>query len=892
MSLTAGSRLSHYEIAALIGAGGMGEVYEARDPRLNRTVAIKVLQEHMSSQPEARVRFEREARMIAALNHPHICTLHDIGRHEQIDFLVMELVEGETLAARLVRGPLPVHDALQHAIEIAGALDQAHRHGVTHRDLKPGNVMLTKSGVKLLDFGLAKLRQPQNASSLSAVVTQADITVEGETLGTLQYMAPEQLEGHEADARTDIFAFGTMLHEMITGRKAFDGPSRMSLMRSIMSDTPPPVSTLQPVAPRALDRLIATCLAKDPDDRWQSARDVGRELTWILEGGSASSGDVSGGGKGNATGRRNGIPVSAAASLALLAVATAAVAVWTLKPVAGVAPSPVARLAVTLPAGERIGDLSRQSLALSPDGTSLAYIGEHDGTRQIFVRALDSLDGRSISGTEGAIAPFFSPDGRWIGFFSTGNLRKVPTTGGAVECVADAASSMGGTWAADDTIYFAPFNTSGLWKVSASGGPSTPVTTLDRSKAEVSHRWPQVLPGGKAVVFTVWTGPGSDERHLHLQMLGSGERRVLVPGASTGRYVPSGHILYSRGDALFAVPFDLARLQVSGPAVALPERALDDEGAQFSVSGSGLLAYVPADPARLERRVVWVDATGNITPLGLPTRAYTDPVLSPDGRYVAFTTLGAIEAIWIYDITRHTLAAFTSTSAGSSQAPIWKPDGTRILYRGTRNGFRNLFWKVVDGGSDEERLTTSESLQTPTSWSADGKYVAFVDTVVGTGPDLAVLQMEGREPQAFLKTGSVETGPRFAPDGKWMAYSSDESGTSEVYVRAFPGPGRKLQVSTDGGSQPVWSRNGQTLYYRNGDKMLSVRMATQPALTAEHPRTLFEGRYLGTDTGGAGYDVSSDGRFLMIQAIRPEAPTVQINIVVNWFEDLKRRLAS
>jgi serine/threonine-protein kinase len=576
----------------------------------------------------------------------------------------------------------------------------------------------------------------------------------------------------------------------------------------------------------------------------------------------------------------------------LLAVAAAAAAVWTLKPVAGVAPSPVARLAVTLPAGERIGDLSRQSIALSPDGASIAYIGEHDGTRQIFVRALDSLDARSVSGTEGAIAPFFSPDGRWIGFFSTGKLRKVATTGGAVQSVADAASSMGGTWAADDTIYFAPLNTSGLWKVSASGGPSTSVTLLDRSKGEVSHRWPQVLPGGKAVIFTVWTGPGSDERHLHLQMLGSGERRVLVPGASTGRYVASGHILYSRADALFAVPFDLAQLQVTGPAVALPERALDDEGAQFSVSGSGLLAYVPADPARLERRLVWVDATGTITPLGLPTRAYTDPMLSPDGRYVAFTTLGAIEAIWIYDLTRHTLAALTSTSAGSSQAPIWKPDGTRILYRGTRNGFRNLFWKVVDGGGEEERLTTSESLQTPTSWSADGKYVAFVDTVVGTGPDLAVMQMERRETQVFLKTGSVETGPRFAPDGNWVAYSSDESGTSEVYVRAFPGPGGKLQVSTDGGSQPVWSRNGQTLYYRNRDKMLSVRMAIQPALTAEHPRTLFEGRYLGTDTGGAGYDVSSDGRFLMIQAIQAEAPAVQINIVLNWFEDLKRRVAA
>jgi Tol biopolymer transport system component/tRNA A-37 threonylcarbamoyl transferase component Bud32 len=891
MSLTAGTRLGHYEIVALIGAGGMGEVYEARDPRLNRNVAIKVLLDHISSQPEARVRFEREAQMIAGLNHPHISTLHDVGRHEQVDFLVMELVEGETLAARLVQGPLPVHVALQYAIDIAGALDHAHRHGLTHRDLKPGNVMLTKRGVKLLDFGLAKFRQPQDVR-LSALVTQAAVTVRGEILGTLQYMAPEQLEGHEADARTDIFAFGTILHEMITGRKAFDGPSRMSLMRSIMSDTPLPVSTLRPMAPRGLDRLIATCLEKDPDDRWQSARDIWRELKWILESGSATMGEISDGSRVDAVRPRRGVPVGAVASLVLVTVVAVAAAVWTLKPVAPGAPLAVARLAMTLPPGDRIGDLARPSLTVSPDGSSLAYIGQHGGTTQLFVRAIDGSEARPIAGTDRAIAPFFSPDGRWIGFFSTGRLKKVPATGGAVENVCDAASSMGGTWAADNTIYFAPFNTSALWKVSASGGASTPVTTLNRSKGEVSHRWPQVLPGGEAIIFTVWTGPGSDERHLHLQMLGSGERRVLVQGASTGRYVSSGHLLYARDDALFAMLFDLAHLQVTGPAVPMLERALDDEGAYFSVSASGLLAYLPVGPHRFERRLVWVDASGNVDALPLSPRAYTDPVLSPDGRYVAFTLLGAIEAIWIYDLTRHTLAALTPTSAGSSQSPTWTPDGTRILYRGTRTGFRNLFWKLVDGAGEEERLTTSENLQTPTSWSPDGKYLAFVETAVGTGPDMAVLQIDRREPHVFLKTGSVETGPRFAPDGHWMAYSSDESGASEVYVRPFPGPGGKLQVSTDGGSEPVWSRNGQELYYRSGDKMLSVHMVTHPVLAAGRPRTLFEGRYMRTDTGGAGYDVSSDGRFLMVQPVEPEEPPAQINIVLDWFEALRRRIAS
>ena len=545
MPLTAGTRLGHYEIVALIGAGGMGEVYEARDPRLNRSVAIKVIPAHLSSYPEARARFEREARTIAALNHPHISTLHDVGRHEQIDFLVMELVNGETLAARLQHGPLRIPEALRYAIEIADALDQAHRHGVTHRDLKPANVMLTRSGVKLLDFGLAKLSAPE-----SAQVTQLDVTAAGEVLGTLQYMAPEQLEGQETDARTDIFAFGTLLHEMITGKKAFDGPSRMSLMRSIMSDTPPPVSTLQPVAPRTLDRLIATCLAKEPDDRWQSARDIARELTWVLESSSATAIDVSPAARVQTSNQRKGISITRAAVLVLAAVAAAAAATWALKPVASVPPSPVVRLAMPLPPGDLIGDPYRPSIALSPDGTLIAYIGLHGGATQIFIRAVDSLETRAIPGTEQAVAPFFSPDGQSIGFFSTGKLKRVPTTGGAVQSVCEAASNEGGTWAADDTIYFAPTNTSGLWKVSAAGGSPTAVTALDRSKGEVSHRWPQVLPGGAAVIFTVWTGPGSDERHLHLHARLRRTSRTRAGGEHGPVRLLRTHRLFQRRRAL------------------------------------------------------------------------------------------------------------------------------------------------------------------------------------------------------------------------------------------------------------------------------------------------------------------------------------------------------
>jgi Tol biopolymer transport system component len=889
MPLAPGTRLGPYEVISAIGAGGMGEVYEARDPRLNRTVAIKILLDHISENPEARARFEREAQLIAGLSHPHISTLHDIGRHEGTDYLVMELLEGETLAQRLERGPIPLDQALQHAIEIADALDQAHRHGVTHRDLKPSNVMITRSGVKLLDFGLAKLRQSGRPSGLSNAATQSreDVTSEGTILGTLQYMAPEQLEGREADARTDIFAFGSLLHEMVTGQRAFEGKSRMSLMGAILRDMPPPASTIQRVCPPALDRLIATCLAKEPDDRWQSARDVRRELKWIADSRPASSGAMRRDASARTTWFTAGVSMRAAAAVALVAAVLAGAAIWTIRPVARAVPRAVARASVALPPGDQIGDATRVSVALSPDGAVLAYVGLRDGMTRLYVRAIDSLEARAIPGTENATGPFFSSDGRWIGLFAQGKLKKVPASGGAVQILCDAASGEGGTWSADDTIYFAPFNTSGIWKVSAGGGMPQPVTTLTRSTGEVSHRWPQVLPGGKALLFTAWTGPGFDERHLQLQMLDTGERRILVPGASGGRYVASGHLLYSRDDALMVVPFDLARLQVSGSAVPLPERALDDEGPHFSVSDSGILAYVPASARRFERRLVWVDAAGNVEPLPIPSRAYTDPTISPDGRSVAFTTLGAVETIGIYDFARHTLSALTATTAGSSQAPVWAPDGSRLAYRGTRAGFRNLFWKAVDGSAEEVRLTTSENLQTPTSWS-NANQLAFSDVSVATGYDIWVLPMAGGQPQAVLKTTAIEANPTFSRDGRWLAYVSTESGTSEVYVRPFPGPGQRLQVSTDGGFEPVWSRNGRELFYRRGDVMMASAITTDPALTAGLPRTLFKGLYMNTDTGGAGYDVAADGRFLMVQPVEAPQPATSINLVLNWFDELRR----
>jgi serine/threonine-protein kinase len=887
MPLTPGTRLGPYEVISAIGAGGMGEVYQARDPRLNRTVAIKVLLDHISDHPEARARFEREAQVIAGLSHPHISTLHDIGRHEGTDYLVMELLEGETLAQRLERGPIPVDQALQHAIEIADALDQAHRHGVTHRDLKPSNVMLTRSGVKLLDFGLAKLRQPRIPTGVSQAATQPreDVTSEGTVLGTLQYMAPEQLEGSEADARTDIFAFGSVLHEMVTGQRAFAGKSRMSLMGSILRDMPPPASTIQRVCPPALDRLIATCLAKEPDDRWQSARDVRRELKWIAESRSASSGAVRPEGSPHGTRFPGRLSTRAAAAIALGSAVLAGAAIWMLRPAAPAVRAAVARAVVTLPPGDEIMDFSAP-IALSPDGAVLAYVGGRQSTRRLYLRALDSLEARAIPGSENAGGPFFSPDGRWIGLFVQGKLKKVPTAGGAMQTVCDAVGGLGAAWSADDTIYFA-VNMSGVWKVPAGGGTPRPVTTLNRGAGEVSHRWPQLLPGGKALLFTAWTGPGFDERHLQLHMLDTGERRTLVPGASGGRYVSSGHLLYSRNDELVAVRFDLARLQVSGPAAPMSERTPDDEGPLVSVSNSGVLAYVPASARRYERRLVWVDAAGKVEPLPAPSRAYADPSISPDGGSAAFTIIGAADTIGIYDFARRTQSALTTTAAGSSQAPVWSPDGSRLVYRGTRGGFRNLFSKPVDNSTEEVRLTTSEGLQTPTSWSKANQ-LSFMDGG-GTSYDVWVLPMAGGPPQAVLKSAAAETSPAFSSDGRWLAYTSTESGTSEVYVRPFPGPGRRLQVSTDGGFSPVWSKNGRELFYRLGDAMMAATITTEPVLTSGSPRTLFRGIYEPTDTGGAGYDVAADGRFLMVQPVEPPQPATSINLVMNWFDELKRQ---
>src|SRR6267378_2783876 len=594
----------------------MGEVYKARDARLDRVVAIKVLPAHLADRAELRERFEREAKTIASLNHPHICTLYDTGQQDGIDYLVMEYLEGETLAHRLLKGSLPLEQVLQYAIEIADALDKAHRKGVTHRDLKPGNIMLTKSGAKLLDFGLAKLKQevaPANVQ-LSQLPTANDpLTAHGAIVGTLQYMAPEQLEGKEVDARTDIFAFGAVVFEMATGKRAFEGKSQASVIGAILKDDPPPISSLHPMTPPALDRTVKTCLAKDPDGRWQTASDLTRELKWIAEGGSQVGLVPTAAAKGiRALGRR--ALILGLGALLLVAVVTG-LAVWNLKTLP---PQPVSRVTITLPPGQQLAGLDLgPAVVLSPDGTHLAYVAREGSTQQIYLRAMDGLETKPIPGTEGALIPFFSPDGQWVGFFAGGTLKKVSVSGGATVTLGNAAYGYGASWGSQGMMAFAPSGVSVVQQVPDAGGTPQPLTRFE--KGDVIHRWPEFLPGGKAVLFAASaTTANWINAKVVVQLVGTGGRRNLIQGGTQPRYAPSGHLVYAQGGSLEAVPFDPQRLTVTGGVVPVMDGVLQSPttgAAQYSFSATGSLVYVPGGIRSAQNRLVWVSRSGAEQPL-------------------------------------------------------------------------------------------------------------------------------------------------------------------------------------------------------------------------------------------------------------------------------------
>jgi serine/threonine-protein kinase len=888
MALSPGTRLGPYEIVAPIGAGGMGEVYRGVDTRLDRAVAIKIILAHLAERAELRDRFEREARTVASLNHPHICVLYDVGRHDGLDFLVMEYLEGETLGRRLLKGPLPLDLTLQYAAEIADALDKAHSNNVTHRDLKPGNIMLTKSGTKLLDFGLAKLKQEAAppAVPMSQLPTLTHLpTAHGAVVGTLQYMAPEQLEGKEIDGRTDIFAFGAVLYEMATGQKAFDGPSQAGVISAILTASPAPLSALQPMTPVALERVVKKCLAKEPEKRWQTASDLSDELKWIAQGSGERSATLAPQSTPvAATPKQNWIPLASIAAVALIALV--GVILWLYKPTPS-PPQQVSRFAISLSPGQRLAAVDQQqpALAISPDGSRLVYVANQGGRQQrVYLRNINSLDATAIPESENGYNPFFAADGRSVAFFVEGTLKKVAVTGGTPVSVASLpriSLPMGGAWAADGSYILGFGNLPTLQRI-PTGGTLVPLTRLDLASGETSHMWPSLLPGDQALLYTVFRGPNQPPQTV-IRTLATGEQHELLTGGDRPIYVASGHIVYADQGNLMAVPFDLKQLRVTGPPVVVIQgvmRCQQCGGGQFGISDNGVLVYIPEVRSAADRHLVWVDRAGKEQSIPAPPGTYGKPELSPDGQRIA---LGGEGQVRVYDIARD---SFSQVAAGAN--PTWSPDGQRIAFQRQVNGEFHVFVQKADGTGDAEKLTTGPNRHAPGSFSPDGQLLAYTETDPVKGTDIWILRLSDHQAHPVITDPNDQGAAKFSPDGRWLVYVSNESGMREIYLRSSSGAGTKLKISTDGGVEPLWNRNGREILYRNGDQVLAVDVSTGSTLSAGKPRELFSAQYQRAQGNLPSWDVSSDGqRFAMLKTL--ELNVTQVNVVINWFEELKQK---
>ena len=872
MSLNSGTRLGPYEVTGDLGSGGMGEVYRARDTRLDREVALKTIRGPFTD------RFEREARAISSLNHPNICTLYDVGQHDGSGYLVMEYLEGQPIA-----GPLPVAQTLAYGVQICDALHAAHRKGIVHRDLKPANILLTKQGIKLLDFGLAKLDPAVSAvtpaGSAAEFATIAALTGAHTVVGTPQYMAPEQIEGGEVDGRADIFAFGCVLYEMLTGRRAFDGKSASTVIAAILASTPTPIEQLVPLTPPALERVVMRCLAKDPEDRWQSAKDVAAELQWIGQGGS-----------------RVGLPavvtvrrrtrerlawgVAAAAAIAATAFAVA----WVRR-----APQspPVVRFDVPAPDGSTaIGPP-----AISPDGRLIAFtaVGA-SGRNQVWVRPLDAVQPRALSGTEGARrSVFWSPDSRFIAYAGEGKLRKVDVSGGPPQTICDAPFGSDGTWNSDGTILFDGRSQDPIWRVPAAGGIARPLLVADPKKKVAGVGWPEFLPDGRHFLYVVY-GDSPEERTVNVGTLDSAESKVVLKTQSRAVYAEPGFLLYVRERTLVAHPFDARTFELTGEAVPVSEGlGVDALGlATFSASRTGVLIFRAGELGL--NQLLWLDRAGKESPPFDRPGEYGGAWLSPDGQRLAYelSEAGGRADIWIRDLARGVSSRFTFDPADESN-PIWSPDGRRVVFTSQAKGAGDLYVKDASGTRQPEALLVNAEEKYASDWSRDGKWLLFVSRGRENGWDLWALPLYGeRKPVAVAQTNFSELFGTLSPDGKYVAYSSTDSGRREVYVQEFPEPQSKVQVSGAGGTEPFWRADGRELFYGTADgRVIAVPVSTANGFTAGTPQVLFQTRF-STRLARAHARPTPDGqRFLVLAALGRD--TVQpTSVVLNWAAGLKK----
>ncbi|HLV96191.1 MAG TPA: protein kinase, partial [Candidatus Acidoferrales bacterium] len=875
MMLTTGSKLGPYEIAGAIGAGGMGEVYRARDTRLGRDVAIKILPQHLTEKADARQRFEREARAVSSLNHAHICTLYDIGQQDGTDFLVMELLEGETLAKRLEKGPLPTAELLRIAIEISDALEKAHRQGILHRDLKPSNIMLTKSGAKLMDFGLAKASDAAGTPMLSSLTQSLNpsakttpVTAEGTIVGTFQYMAPEQMEGKEADARSDIFSFGAVLFEMATGKRAFEGKTTASVIAAILEREPPPISQLQPMSPPALDRTVRICLAKDPDERFQSAHDVKLQLEWIRDAGSQA------GVAAPVVAHRKNRERVAWASTALLAIVAVVSTIGYIRRAPQPARAIVSEISPPSNTNFALAGHLAGSPVISPDGERLAFIAVgSDGKQRLWVRPLDSATAQPLEGTEGATFPFWSPDGRNLGFFTSEKLNRIDASGGPPLAVANAAVGRGGSWGADGTILFSPDTISPIYRVLASGGTPQPVTKLSAPRG-ISHRWPQFLPDGKHFLFYNHSRDQQNEG-TYAASLDGGAPKLVVRGDFGVVYTQPGYLLFVREGTLMAQRFDADRLRLIGEATPLAEHVAANavvNQAIFTASENGVLAYQLGNAASGgDAQLLWFDREGKQIGKTGTTAYFAAANLSPDGRKVAAEIAASGTSsfnIWVFDLARGISTRLTFSS-GIDAAPCWSPDGKTIAFMSNRNGQDHLYKKAADGTGGTSPLVVDNAREDNPSFSSDGRYLIFERraSAPGSHAEIWALPLFG-DRKAFPVVQSPQfgvTGPALSPNGKWLAYTSHLSGLEEVYIVPFGRGSGRWEVSNGGGFYSRWRHDGKELFYLSpDDEIMSAEIEEQGAgLTIKKVTSLFQTN-ANASTFHWPYDVSPDGNKFVV----------------------------